>query len=922
MAPKSVKNSGEKAAKKRSRDEMAKEPNNVLDGFGDAEDAPTIADAGTEDFDGGKKGTGNKKSKKSGGFQSLGLSRNVLNGIVKLGYNVPTPIQRKALPVALSGRDVVAMARTGSGKTAAFLIPLVEKLQSHSSVVGARGIVLSPTRELAQQTYRFAIKMGKFTTLRACLLQGGDSLTAQFEALSNNPDIIVATPGRLVHLLAEVHDLSLKRVEMLIVDEADRLFEMGFALQLKEILDKIPEQRQTLLFSATMPVQLMEFTRAGLQDPELIRLDAEHKISENLKLAFFMIRTKEKMSALVHLITEVIPKDDLTIIFAATKHHVEYVKDLLLARANIKCSAIFGSMDQFARQSNLDSFRKGLTRVLVVTDVAARGIDVPLLNNVINLEFPAQPKLFVHRVGRAARQGRSGTAYSFATQDELPYVVDLHLFLGRRMRGFDAVHDEDEVEVDRTLAKYDLKNMTTDDVDIGRFPQAILDHETERITAIVDDDPELHKLAKVVDNAHSLYVRTRKEASHRSVKRAKAIGTQPRVHPILANMDGAETSNIDAQLRVLRGFRPGLTVFELEHSKNGHKLGDAAIAMNKKRRSHGETIFKEYKRRDTQEQARRAEEAAREAAAKQEAEEKDTDISRLAAAAVTKEEGDEEEGPQRRRLSKAERKRLKKQGQPVVAPVVKNSDHDAEEEESKSMVKTLGKYDSLNTGAYRDEGFIPSVPQDYDAAASLHLSIANSGRRDDQPSQASRLEDALLDIVPDDQNDIMSKQRTYHWDKRKKKYVKASMEEHIAAKRIRNESGTLIRVKNRGELYEKWQKKTRKRVSNAGGEEGASGEGGKLSTNVRLLSRAARDSATEVPNSHISDEVKDEQTIRKERKEKQKRRDRNGPKSIRSANSKYKKPELPSKRAKGQALDSRHARSRIIVKNKSPRGKK
>mmetsp|Transcript_19232 Transcript_19232/g.34268 ORF Transcript_19232/g.34268 Transcript_19232/m.34268 type:complete len:138 (-) Transcript_19232:12-425(-) len=137
MAPKSVKNSGEKAAKKRSRDEMAKEPNNVLDGFGDAEDAPTIADAGTEDFDGGKKGTGNKKSKKSGGFQSLGLSRNVLNGIVKLGYNVPTPIQRKALPVALSGRDVVAMARTGSGKTAAFLIPLVEKLQSHSSVVGA-----------------------------------------------------------------------------------------------------------------------------------------------------------------------------------------------------------------------------------------------------------------------------------------------------------------------------------------------------------------------------------------------------------------------------------------------------------------------------------------------------------------------------------------------------------------------------------------------------------------------------------------------------------------------------------------------------------------------------------------------------------------------------------------------------------------
>ncbi|PKU28324.1 atp-dependent rna helicase ddx54 [Limosa lapponica baueri] len=213
---------------------------------------------------------------------TLGLSYPVFKGIMKKGYKVPTPIQRKTIPAILRGRDVVAMARTGSGKTACFLIPMFERLKAPSQA-GARALILSPTRELALQTLKFTKELGKFTGLKTALILGGDKMEDQFAALHENPDIIIATPGRLVHVAVEMK-LKLHTVEYVVFDEADRLFEMGFAEQLQEIIARLPDCHQTVLFSATLPKLLVEFARAGLTEPMLIRLDVESKLSEQLKV--------------------------------------------------------------------------------------------------------------------------------------------------------------------------------------------------------------------------------------------------------------------------------------------------------------------------------------------------------------------------------------------------------------------------------------------------------------------------------------------------------------------------------------------------------------------------------------------------------------------------------------------------------------
>ncbi|KAJ1953356.1 ATP-dependent RNA helicase dbp10, partial [Dispira parvispora] len=219
----------------------------------------------------------NRKKNKSGGFQSMGLMANVLRAVLNKGYKVPTPIQRKCIPLVLEGKDVVGMARTGSGKTAAFTIPLVNRLRNHSAKVGVRGLILSPSRELALQTLKFAKELSKYTDLRHCALVGGDRLEEQYEMMAANPDILVATPGRCLHLIVEMN-LDLSSVEYVVFDEADRLFEMGFSVQLHEILHRLPPSRQTLLFSATLPNNLVDFAKAGLHEPELVRLDVDTKI--------------------------------------------------------------------------------------------------------------------------------------------------------------------------------------------------------------------------------------------------------------------------------------------------------------------------------------------------------------------------------------------------------------------------------------------------------------------------------------------------------------------------------------------------------------------------------------------------------------------------------------------------------------------
>ena len=358
------------------------------------------------------------------------------------------------MPIILDGQDCVGMARTGSGKTAAFVLPMIQKLKSHSQKIGARSLVLSPSRELALQTLKVVKAFAKGTDLRCALLVGGETLEDQFTALSGNPDIIIATPGRFLHIKVEM-SLDLSSMSYVVFDEADRLFEMGFAAQLTEILHALPPSRQTLLFSATLPKSLVEFARAGLQEPHLVRLDAESKISPDLQSAFFTVKSAEKEGALLHILHDIAkiptgpassmadhagpskkrkrgessvidepdsPSEHATIVFVATKHHVEYVAEIL-RQASFAVSHVYGALDQTARKMQVQDFRTGKTHILVVTDVAARGIDLPMLKSVINYDFVTQPKVFVHRVGRTARAGNSGWSYSLVRASDGPYLV-------------------------------------------------------------------------------------------------------------------------------------------------------------------------------------------------------------------------------------------------------------------------------------------------------------------------------------------------------------------------------------------------------------------------------------------------------------------------------------------------------------------
>ncbi|NWY53378.1 DDX54 helicase, partial [Chionis minor] len=540
----------------------------------------------------------NQKKKKSGGFQSMGLSYPVFKGIMKKGYKVPTPIQRKSIPAILRGRDVVAMARTGSGKTACFLIPMFERLKAPSQA-GARALVLSPTRELALQTLKFTKELGKFTGLKTALILGGDKMEDQFAALHENPDIIIATPGRLVHVAVEMK-LKLHTVEYVVFDEADRLFEMGFAEQLQEIIARLPDCHQTVLFSATLPKLLVEFARAGLTEPMLIRLDVESKLSEQLKLSFFHVRGDDKPAVLLHLLRSVVKPQDQTVVFVATKHHTEYLKEAsgiwgcpactpLLTAQGIRCTHIYSSLDQTARKINIAKFAQGKCPVLLVTDVAARGLDIPMLDNVINYSFPAKAKLFLHRVGRVARAGRSGTAYSLVAPDEMPYVFDLHLFLGRPL----VLAGSQEMPAGKAGGVLATVPWPADAGGVlGRVPQSLVDDEECLLLTDHEGSLELCSLRRVADNAHKQYLRSRPGPSPESIKRAKDLDvSQLGIHPLFsARFEDTELERLKF-VDSIKTYKSKVTIFEI----NSTSRTLASTVMRSKRR-HDRALIEKYQR--------------------------------------------------------------------------------------------------------------------------------------------------------------------------------------------------------------------------------------------------------------------------------------------------------------------------------------
>lgn len=525
-----------------------------------------------------------------------GLNSNMLRAITKKGFKQPTPIQRKAIPLIMQRKDVVGMARTGSGKTAAFVIPMIERLKIHSPTVGARALILSPSRELALQTMKVVKEFGRGTNLKAILLVGGDSMEDQFSDVASNPDIMIATPGRFLHLKIEMN-MHLSSIQYVVFDEADRLFEMGFAAQLAEILHALPPSRQSLLFSATLPASLVEFARAGLQDPSLVRLDAESKVSPHLESAFFSVKGAEKEGALLHILNDLIqmphglpegvkvqsddapskkrkrgddasngrgrPTTHSTIVFTATKHHVEYIQ-ALLNEAGFAVSYVYGSLDQTARLNHVENFRQGRTNILVVTDVAARGIDMPMLANVINYDFPPQPKVFVHRVGRTARNDQKGWSYSLVRESDAPYLIDLQLFLGKKL----------------VLGREGETSKFTDDVVVGSPMRSKVEANVEWLNKILLEDADIEALRRVSEKAEKLYMRTRNSASSQSAKRAREVVSSKawvELHPVFGSDVGAMENSRTEMLARISGYRPPETIFESK-LVNGNKTANGTAA--------------------------------------------------------------------------------------------------------------------------------------------------------------------------------------------------------------------------------------------------------------------------------------------------------------------------------------------------------
>eukprot|EP01126_Amoeba_proteus_P012860 TRINITY_DN1533_c0_g1_i12.p1 TRINITY_DN1533_c0_g1~~TRINITY_DN1533_c0_g1_i12.p1 ORF type:complete len:809 (+),score=200.11 TRINITY_DN1533_c0_g1_i12:293-2428(+) len=472
------------------------------------------------------------------------------------------------------------MARTGSGKTAAFLIPLLNKLESHKTKIGARALILSPTRELAVQTLGFCESLGKFTDLRYCLIIGGDGVEEQFSKLAANPDIIISTPGRLRHVLVEVEHFTLKSVEFLVFDEGDRLFEMGFVEDMKEIMSKVSPSRQTLIYSATLPEILAQFARAGLNNPKVIRLHTEHKLPEKLTTHFFLVGMEEKIPGLFFMIKDFIHSGKQILVFAATKHHVEYLHAVFSSLYPEPVSvAIYGRMDPSARKIHLAKFTKKKARVLFVTDLAARGLDIPILDVVINFDFPEKPKLFIHRVGRVARAGREGMAYSLITKLELPYLLDLCLFLGKRIPTFQSVDD----------GSNHVHEYEEDEVSLGILPRVLVESYQIDVLSTNQKSAEIQRLLQSMKNATNLYGKTKAPASTSSVKRVKESKFGNFIHPLFFSLLDQEEEERNKMVASLKTFRPPLTVFELKSGTNSNSLA----AMEAKRKYHNEIIQRE-----------------------------------------------------------------------------------------------------------------------------------------------------------------------------------------------------------------------------------------------------------------------------------------------------------------------------------------
>jgi ATP-dependent RNA helicase RhlE len=350
-------------------------------------------------------------------FASLNLAAPLLRALVEKAYTNPSPIQAKAIPPLLEGRDLIGCAQTGSGKTAAFALPILQRLAARPLPQMSRrprALILTPTRELAAQIGENIALYGSHLTLRHTVIFGGVGEHPQIKALAAGVEIVVATPGRLLDLM-ERGFVALDRVEIFVLDEADRMLDMGFAPDVKRIIARLPARRQSLLFSATMPEEIRDMANRLLRDPVRVDVAPAATTVESVEQRVCHVQRGDKHRLLVHTLQQ--HPNELVLVFSRTKHGANRIADNL-ERDGIQAAAIHGNKSQGARQRALEDFRTGRTRVLVATDIAARGIDVKGIALVVNFDIPEEPEAYVHRIGRTARMGAKGLAFSFCDPSE------------------------------------------------------------------------------------------------------------------------------------------------------------------------------------------------------------------------------------------------------------------------------------------------------------------------------------------------------------------------------------------------------------------------------------------------------------------------------------------------------------------------
>ena len=387
-------------------------------------------------------------------FKELGIIEPILEALRAEGYTEPTPIQEQSIPILLRRKDLLGCAQTGTGKTAAFAIPILQHLhldQRHQrGRRKIRALIVTPTRELAIQIADSFNDYGKNTRIKNTVIFGGVKQGAQTQTLQQGVDVLVATPGRLLDLMNQGF-ISLRDIEYFVLDEADRMLDMGFIHDIRKIIAALPEKRQSLFFSATMPADIVSLSRKILGDPEKVTIKPEQTTAEKVEQAIYFVAKKDKPRLLVHLLQT--KKFDSTLVFSRTKHGADKIVKML-SKSNIKGEAIHGNKSQGARQRALGNFKSGHTKILVATDIAARGIDISQLSLVLNYDLPNIPETYVHRIGRTGRAAASGIAISFCDQEEKEYLKDIQKLISQKIPVVENHPFPDESEPETTPKKH------------------------------------------------------------------------------------------------------------------------------------------------------------------------------------------------------------------------------------------------------------------------------------------------------------------------------------------------------------------------------------------------------------------------------------------------------------------------------------